>query len=294
MANHILPKGGIRRGPRRTADFTTLSNAVINDARLSFRARGVLMWLLSKPSDWRTLSTAIAAQSPREGRDAIRTAMRELEEYGYLVRERVRDAGSGQFAMVQTIHEVPVTAVEASIVPAPDYPDSGNPATGKPVATQRTESRRIETKPTPTTGTSPTRREPRRVGVEVNPHTEGRLDSLAAACRKRGLAARWDRLKPDQAADIAALLETHGVAALADAAVRDHRPSNPTRYAQGYLGMWSAIPTARVATVGCSGSTGVRTCDCGDCDGRGWLPDPDDTGPARRCSAWRAWAAVAA
>ncbi|CRK49542.1 conserved hypothetical protein [Rhodococcus sp. RD6.2] len=83
--------GGIQRGPRRADHFTVLSNAVLNDARLSFRARGILMWLLSKPADWRTRSESLAAQSPTEGHDAVRTAMRELEEHGYLVREKVQD-----------------------------------------------------------------------------------------------------------------------------------------------------------------------------------------------------------
>ena len=63
--------GGVRRGPRLAGNFTILSNAVINDERLSFRARGVLIWLLSKPDDWRTRSDSIAGQSPKEGRDAI-------------------------------------------------------------------------------------------------------------------------------------------------------------------------------------------------------------------------------
>ncbi|RIK03508.1 MAG: replication protein, partial [Acidobacteria bacterium] len=50
---HLPVQGGIRRGPRLADNFTILSNAAINDGRLSFRARGVLMWLLSKPADWR-------------------------------------------------------------------------------------------------------------------------------------------------------------------------------------------------------------------------------------------------
>ncbi|MHC3367673.1 hypothetical protein AAI421_12135 [Rhodococcus aetherivorans] len=66
--------GGVRRGPRLASNFTILSNAAINDERLSFRARGVLIWLLSEPDDWRTRSDSIAGHSPKDGRDAIRSA----------------------------------------------------------------------------------------------------------------------------------------------------------------------------------------------------------------------------
>lgn len=103
----------MRRGPRLASNFTILSNAVLNDDRLSFRARGVLIWLLSKPDDWRTRSDSIAAQSPTEGRDAIRSALRELAELGYLAREKFQNE-LGQWCTVQTIYEEPV------IIPGPE------------------------------------------------------------------------------------------------------------------------------------------------------------------------------
>ncbi|QCQ93896.1 replication protein [Rhodococcus sp. SGAir0479] len=280
----------MRRGPRLTAHFTTISNAVMNDDRLSFRARGVLMWLLSKPTDWRTRSVAIAAQSPREGREAIRTAMRELEEFGYLVRERVRDGETGQFAIVQIIHEVPADT-EPSPAPEPRNPGSGNPTAGILGATERTDRARIETNhpPRPTTKplTSPTHRAPRRTGVVVSKHSNGQLDALAAACRDRGLTASWTALKPEQCQMIEALLETHGAAALADAARAAHRPHNPTLYAQGWIGAWSTLPLPRPATT-------ARPA-CGACV-NGWIEDPDDLygkKPAVRC-ACRSTEAVAA
>lgn len=70
--------------------FTVIDRAATNDDRLSFRARGVLFWLLDKPDDWHTDSNAIA-RAGTEGRDAVRAALRELEGCGYLTRERKRD-----------------------------------------------------------------------------------------------------------------------------------------------------------------------------------------------------------
>ncbi len=118
--------GGVRRGPRLAGNFTILSNAVINDERLSFRARGILTWLLSKPDDWHTRSESIAAQSPpREGRDAVRSALRELAELGYLVREKIQNE-RGQWSTIQTVYEEPVTG------PAPGEPTAGAPTSGSP------------------------------------------------------------------------------------------------------------------------------------------------------------------
>ncbi|NKT91714.1 replication protein [Rhodococcus hoagii] len=285
MSEHTHVLGGIQRGPRRADHFTILSNAVLNDSRLSFRARGVLMWLLSKPADWRTRSESIAGQSPTEGRDAIRTAMRELESLGYLVRQKIQD-DRGRWRTLQTIFEEPF---DASAGPGPEKATHGQSDSGEPVATQRTESRRTETNhPTRPAAASPTQRAPHRTGVVVAAHAEGRLDALAEACRARGLTARWDAVKPEQCDAITGLLETHGVAALADAARDAHRPSNPTRYAQGFIGAWSALTTARRVMQGPPAPAELRR-TCPDCVG-GWVEDAAGL-PIRRCACRTAAAA---
>jgi hypothetical protein len=88
----------------------------INDQRLSFKARGILVWLLDKPDDWQCSSAQIECAGT-EGREAIRGAMRELEENGYLVRTQARDPETQQFVTTSTVHEVPpewVTPVTGS------------------------------------------------------------------------------------------------------------------------------------------------------------------------------------
>ncbi len=54
-----------------SSGFTVLPNSTLNDERLSFRARGILAWLVSKPDNWQVRITAIAAAG-KEGRDAWR------------------------------------------------------------------------------------------------------------------------------------------------------------------------------------------------------------------------------
>lgn len=88
------------------ARYTSIDRGLINDQRLSFRARGVLAWLLDKPDDWHCDSTAIS-HAGMEGREAVRAALRELERCGYLVRKRRRVDG-GKMITETWVYERPV------------------------------------------------------------------------------------------------------------------------------------------------------------------------------------------
>lgn len=83
--------------------FTVLPTATIEDSRLSFRARGILIFLLAKPDNWTVRSESIAAAG-REGRDAVRKALQELRAYGYyrVVPERLAD---GTLIQVTEVHD---------------------------------------------------------------------------------------------------------------------------------------------------------------------------------------------
>lgn len=98
--------------------WTSVSNGLIEDGSISFRARGLLVWLLSKPDGWSIRSEAIAASST-EGRDAIRTALNELETAGYVKRQKVQD-DLGHWSTVANIYESPETPFQAPAAPTPD------------------------------------------------------------------------------------------------------------------------------------------------------------------------------
>lgn len=70
--------------------FTIISNVLMRDTRLSLRARGLMAMMQTHRSGYRLSSEGIASQA-LEGRDAVRTAMRELEALGYITRTQVRD-----------------------------------------------------------------------------------------------------------------------------------------------------------------------------------------------------------
>lgn len=133
----------IVRGPRDHG-FAIIPNAALEDSRLSWRARGILAYLLSRPDHWHTSSERLAATA-LEGRDAVRTAMRELEDAGYLVRERHRGPG-GVFVMVVVVTDTPV----GNPVDNPTgawKSGAGQPGAGFPGRPSKTETKRPPTPP---------------------------------------------------------------------------------------------------------------------------------------------------
>lgn len=95
----------IIHGPRPERDFTVIPNAVIRDELLSYRARGLLVYLLSQPPDWQVSSARLSIESG-EGRDAIRRALRELIDVGYLALTKEQDAG-GRWVSHYTVTSTP-------------------------------------------------------------------------------------------------------------------------------------------------------------------------------------------
>jgi hypothetical protein len=115
----------IRRAPRPQANFTIIRNDVLRDARLSYRARGVLVSLLSRPDNWRMSAEQLAGETTSEGRDAIRSALRELEIVGYLHRQKVRKL-DGTFGHEAVVYDVANTNTQ--VTPETDYPSPVQPS----------------------------------------------------------------------------------------------------------------------------------------------------------------------
>ncbi|WP_246094892.1 helix-turn-helix domain-containing protein [Streptomyces roseicoloratus] len=86
--------GYITRGPMAAdafeAHFTRIANQLFRDARLSFKAKGIF-GLISTHRDGYGLSMESIAAASTDGVSAVRTGLKELERFGYLVRERDRN-----------------------------------------------------------------------------------------------------------------------------------------------------------------------------------------------------------
>ncbi len=82
-------------------DYTVMSNIHLRDKNLSLKAKGLLSLMLSLPDDWEYTLTGLAAIN-RESKDAIRSAIHELEVAGYVRRRQTVDA-RGKFSRSEYI-----------------------------------------------------------------------------------------------------------------------------------------------------------------------------------------------
>lgn len=90
----------------KTSNYTVMSNYHLRDMNLSLRTKGLLSQMLSLPPEW-DYSVMGLTKINREGKDAIRAALYELENAGYLIRTQAHD-GQGYFGKNEyTIYETP-------------------------------------------------------------------------------------------------------------------------------------------------------------------------------------------
>lgn len=109
---------------RLDSRFVQVPNDTARDRRLSFKAVGVLVHILSLP-DESPISADYLAEGHTDGRSAVLTALRELTEAGYYRAER-RRTEAGTFRMEVTVSNVPMDQPECDY-PTPVDPISENP-----------------------------------------------------------------------------------------------------------------------------------------------------------------------
>ena len=132
----------------KTKDYTIMSNHHLKDRRLSLKAKGLLSMMLSLPKEWDYTLKGLARIS-REGVDAIREAVRELEQAGYVVRSRTRNP-KGQLANAEyVIYEHPMPASRSAPKPAREKPVLENPTQEKPAQEDPTQLKKQESNTNP-------------------------------------------------------------------------------------------------------------------------------------------------
>ena len=103
--------------------YTVMSNHHLRNKDLSLKAKGLLSQMLSLPEDWDFTLKGLSLIN-REQIDAIRAAVRELEQAGYIVRSRERDSQGRLRGADYIIYEQPQ--------PVPDSPTLENPTLDNP------------------------------------------------------------------------------------------------------------------------------------------------------------------
>lgn len=108
-----------RRRPSK--NYSVLPNAMLQDSALTWRARGLLAFILSLPDDWDIQKTTLHKHA-KEGRDATMVAFEELVANRYVVVEKVRN---GNLLSVDYI-------IDSEPIPVTDFQEPENQCTGNP------------------------------------------------------------------------------------------------------------------------------------------------------------------
>lgn len=105
-------------------NYTTVHNHICKDKRLSYKAKGIWLYAFSRPDDWQFYESDIVSQS-NEKKYSIKAGLKELEEAGYLVKERRRDKKNQFKGWIYTFYEIP-NEIKKSL------PKREKPIVGKP------------------------------------------------------------------------------------------------------------------------------------------------------------------
>lgn len=186
---------------RHDRHFTPLPNALLRDPRLSYRARGVLAELLSRPDGrWATAdSLSRIARHERggrgEGRDAMRAVFAELKAVGYLVAVRVR-RDDGTVTTELHVHDVPRFPGEVPEHPVVDR-GTGNQASADRSPVHQASTRSTDDEETPSvrkresTGRAPARGAAPERSAPLPRSREGAAVEGSAAAPPGGGPSMW-------------------------------------------------------------------------------------------------------
>ena len=116
----------------KTRDYTVMSNHHLRNTNLSLKAKGLLSLMLSLPEEW-DYTTKGLARICKDGVDSICAGVRELEDHGYVVRERVRNTNGQLGAIEYTILEQPRPPEPKREKPERENPVQVNPVLDNPV-----------------------------------------------------------------------------------------------------------------------------------------------------------------
>lgn len=193
--------------------YTVMANHHLRDKRLSLKSKGLLSLILSLPDDWR-ISIEGMTQFSSDGKDAIRSAIRELTDAGYITRAQTHSEAGTFSGYDYIVHETPVAS------PSSGFPTMEKPTTENPTL-RNTE--RLSTIPPivphegdepppsaaltpPLSGEAqsgePPKRKRRRSSKSVPDYEPELFERFWAAYPRgedrQGAVAEWDSLRPDR------------------------------------------------------------------------------------------------
>ena len=104
---------------KKKTNYTTIDNNILKNKNLSLKARGLLVTMLSLPDEWDYTVNGLCSIL-KDGKSSIQSALKELEENGYLVRVQTKDE-NGRFSSTDyTLYEIPLAEKPLTENPSTD------------------------------------------------------------------------------------------------------------------------------------------------------------------------------
>lgn len=105
--------------------YTVLDNTCLRDGTLSWKARGIMAYLLSLPEDWDIYLSEVETHAT-DGRDSLMSGIKELKDHGYIVVTKTRNSDG-------TFENIRYNIIENPGHPQTDFPYTDKPDTVKPI-----------------------------------------------------------------------------------------------------------------------------------------------------------------
>jgi hypothetical protein len=111
---------------KRTRNYTIIPNDMLNNETLSFKAKGILTYLLSKPDNWNVYMGQLAKAS-KDGYEAVCSGVTELMESGYVFRRPIGGDNPGGWEYFVYDEPQSVNPFGLAENPTPENTDSVKP-----------------------------------------------------------------------------------------------------------------------------------------------------------------------
>lgn len=167
--------------------FGMVPNNLLNNQKISFKAKGLFAFMQSKPEGWNFSAKMIAFQS-KESIDSVSAGLKELESNGFLVRQKVQSASG-----FQTIYKLffdtdlqnPITENPTLENPILENPILENPMLGKTLNNSNKELSKKDIR----------KKEERGAFDFLKNNSHSELENFEMRFRKKIAVTEWEKFK---------------------------------------------------------------------------------------------------
>lgn len=128
----ILMKETIFKRRKLSDNYTVINNEIIKDKTLSWKAKGLLIYILHLPNDWQIHLSELQNHAT-DGKASFNSGWKELVKSGYVEVEQLRGE-SGQFGKTIITIKDSKSIGNTDFTPQAEKPSTDKPLTGKPLA----------------------------------------------------------------------------------------------------------------------------------------------------------------